>query len=118
MVVLHPRLGPDEPQATRVVNQDAAFRDPWALACDAFLAARNHQLVAMNGTGATQPLLVLTEEERKAGFWIHEPRPVLPQPRGTVIAPRTDPAQATGRLILANILEGRNMAGVKPGEIR
>lgn len=118
VVVLHPRLGPDEPKATRVVTPEPSFRDPWALAGDAFLAARNGELVAINGAGAIQPLLALTEQERKAGFWIHEPRPVLPQPRGTVIAPRTDPAQATGRLVLANILEGRNMVGVKPGEIR
>lgn len=118
MTVLNPRLGPDDPAAVRVINQDAAFRDPWALAGDAFLTTRDGQLLAMNGAGAAQVLLELSEPDRKAGFWIHEPRPVLVRPREAHIAPRTDRSQATGRLILGNILEGRNMAGVKPGEIR
>lgn len=118
MVVLHPRLGPDDPKAVRVLNPGAEFRDPWALAGDAFLAARHGELLAMNGAGATVPLHILSETDRKAGFWIHEPRPVLPRAREKIIAPRTDPTKATGKLILANILHGRNMAGVKPGEIR
>jgi cytochrome c553 len=64
------------------------------------------------------PLYTLSEADIKAGYWIHEPRPVLPHPRGTVIVSRTDLKKSTGRLILANVLEGRNMVGVKPGEIR
>ena len=118
ITVLNPRLGPDDPASVRIVNQDAAFRDPWAFSNDAFLAARDAQLLAMNGSGAAQVVLELPEADRKAGFWIHEPRPVLVRQREAHIAPRTDRQQATGRLILGNILEGRNMAGVKPGEIR
>lgn len=118
VVVLHPRLGPDDPKVVRVLNPGTGFRDPWALAGDAFIAARNGELLAMNGTGATMPLHVLSEADRRAGYWIHEPRPVLPQTPAKLIASRTDPTKATGRLILANVLAGRNMGGVKPGEIR
>lgn len=118
VVTLSPQLGPDDPAAVRVLTPTADFRDPWPLAEDAFLVARGAELLAMDGTGATTPLFTLSEPDRKAGFWIHEPRPVLPRPLEKTIACRTDPAQATGRLILANILEGRNMPGVKAGEIR
>jgi len=30
---------------------------------------------------------------------------------------RVDPARETGRLVLADVTAGRNMAGVKPGEV-
>ena len=118
VVTLNPRLGPDDPAAVHVVAPAADFRDPWPLAADAFLAARNSELLAMDGTGATATLLALSEADRRAGFWIHEPRPVLARPREKIIARHSDPALATGKLVLANILEGRNMQGVKPGEIR
>ncbi len=118
MVALHPKHGPDDMKVVRVLNDDSSLRDPWALAADAFLAARNGELLVMNGAGVIMPLYTLSEADIKAGYWIHEPRPILPQPRGTVIASRTDPSKSTGRLVLANVLEGRNMVGVKPGEIR
>ena len=35
-----------------------------------------------------------------------------------VIPPRSDPQQTTGRLILQDVYAGRNMAGVKRGEIK
>ena len=118
VVTLNPRLGPDDNAAFHVLSPAADFRDPWPLASDAFLVARGPELLAMDGKGATAPLFTLSEPDRKAGFWIHEPRPVLARPREKIIARHTDPAQATGKLILSNILDGRNMQGVKPGEIR
>jgi hypothetical protein len=118
VVTLSPRLGPDDNAAVQVIAPTADFRDPWPLAGDAFLVARGPEILAMDGKGATAPLLTLTQSERQAGFWVHEPRPVLPRPREKTIARHSDQTQATGKLILANILEGRNMKGVKPGEIR
>ncbi len=118
VVTLHPHRGPDDPAAARVVADDSEFRDPWALASGAFLVARGPELLAMDGDGATERLHILSEEERGAGFQLHEPRPVLPRPREEVIPPRIDRTKATGKLILADILEGRKMEGVEPGEIR
>ncbi len=118
VVTVNPRLGPDAPDAARILTPAADFRDPWPLAGDAFLVARGAELLAMDASGACAPLVTLSEPDRKAGFWVHEPRPVLQRPRETVIARRSDPALATGTLMLSNILEGRNMKGVKPGEIR
>jgi cytochrome c553 len=118
VVTLNPRFGPDDPAAIRILTPATDFRDPWPLAGDAFLVARGTELLAMDGTGATAPLVTLTESDRQAGFWIHEPRPVLPQPRETILARQTDSSQATGKLILYNVLEGRHMQGVQPGEIR
>lgn len=118
IVVVSPRLGPDDPKALRVISQATDFRDPWALSGGAFIAARNAEILALDGAGASQSLHVLSEADRAAGYWVHEPRPVLPQARARIITARTDLTQASGRLILANVLEGRNMVGVEPGEIR
>jgi hypothetical protein len=49
---------------------------------------------------------------------IHEPRPLRERPREPVIPDRVDWAAGTGRLLLADAGFGRNMAGVRPGEIR
>ncbi|MCH7227813.1 hypothetical protein [Haloferula sp. A504] len=118
VAVLHPDRGPDDPAAARVIADDTAFRDPWALASDAFLVARGAELLAMDGEGRTEPLHVLSEADRKAGYDLHEPRPVLPRPREEIIPARVDRSKATGKLILANIMEGRNMEGVEAGDIR
>ena len=48
---------------------------------------------------------------------LHEPRPLIPRARERVVPDRVQPETSTGRLALANIYRGRNMAGVKPGEI-
>ncbi len=49
---------------------------------------------------------------------LHEPRPLAPRARERIIPNRIEPGAATGRLALANVYQGRNMAGVKPGEIK
>jgi mono/diheme cytochrome c family protein len=118
VVTLSPRLGPDDKAAAHVLSPAANFRDPWPLASDAFVVARTHEILAMDGKGETAALFTLSEADRQAGFWVHEPRPVLPRALGKVISSHTDQTKATGKLILSNILEGRNMQGVKPGEIR
>jgi len=118
VVILNPRLGPDDARSVRVIHANDQIRDPWPLSGNAFLAARNADILAMNASGGLQAVFTLSEEDRKAGFWIHEPRPVLTRPREIIIPARTNLTQKTGKLILGNVLEGRNMGGVKPGEIR
>ena len=60
----------------------------------------------------------LPEAEVSAGFLCNEPRAVRSRPRERVIADRTDLSEDKGRFVLSNVYEGRNMAGVQPGEIR
>ena len=118
IVVLHPQLGPDDARAARVILGDSSMRDPWPFSRDDFLAARRGEILSIDAKGKTKKVHSLSAGDIKAGYWIHEPRPVLARPREAVIPTRTDPSKPTGKLILGNILEGRNMAGVAPGEIR
>jgi hypothetical protein len=118
LTVVDPKAGPDDPASARRISQEPAYRDPWAFSETCFLAARDHSLVLMNPAGETEELFRLSDADIKAGFHCHEPRPLVARPRETLVASRLDPSQATGTLMLANVCDGRNMAGVKPGEIK
>lgn len=118
VAVVNPDRGPDDPAGARLLTKEADFRDPWALSADCFLVARKDQLLVMDAHGKSRLLHQLNATDRANGFELHEPRPVVKRKREALIPDRVDHSKATGHLILANILEGRNMDGVKPGEIR
>ena len=67
---------------------------------------------------SSEEIFKLPAADRRAGLQLHEPRPLAPRPRERIIPDRVHPNQATGRLLLADIYNGRNMAGVKRGEIK
>ena len=118
ITVVDPKGGPDAQAFARTINKTAHFRDPWAFSEDCFLAARGDTLVLMDGTGRVEELLKLPAADRAAKLECHEPRPLAPRPRELVIQPRAKPEQTTGRMLLANVNDGRNMTGVKPGDIK
>jgi len=87
--------------------------------------------VAMNGAalpperapagvarGAVQTVYSLSEADRKAGLWLHEPRPLMPREREPVVVAKSNRAEAVGRLMLVDVTKGRNMAGVRPGDVK
>ncbi len=116
LATLRARLGPDAPRALRHVSRGSSFRDPWAFGEEAFMCAQERSLVLMNGKGQTSPLFKLPAEYGDA--WLHEPRPLVARPREPVAAARTDLSQRTGRFYLADVNHGRNLPGVRPGEIK
>jgi hypothetical protein len=118
ITVLDPKAGPDAPASARRISRDGWFRDPWAFSEDCFLAAQGATLVVMDGQGNQQTVFTLPAADRAAGLECHEPRPLSARPRERLVQPRVELAQRTGRLMLADVHEGRNMAGVQPGEIK
>lgn len=82
------------------------------------MAAKGVALVAMNGKGETQEVFRLPAVDIAAKLQLHEPRPLMPRPREASIPSRSNLGRATGTLILSNVYEGRNMEGVRPGEIK
>ncbi len=118
ITLVNPKAGPDTVAAAHPVSRSADFRDPWAFSPDCFLAARGPTVVLVDGQGNTQPLFALSAADRAAGLQCHEPRPLAARPRERLIPPRVDLAQGTGRLLLADVHVGRNMAGVQPGAIK
>jgi hypothetical protein len=87
------------------------FRDPWPLAPDCFLAAEHRSLLLLDAEGNT-------EEIYRGPRMVHDPRVIRSRPRERLVAPRSDRQKTTGRLVLSNLYQGRNMQGVRPGEIK
>lgn len=118
ITVVSPKVGPDEGVSARRITKGDDFRDPWAFSENCFMAARGPELLLVDGRGRTQELLRLSDAEAKQNWWIHEPRPLQPRMREAVIQDRMKPEEATGRMMLADVYEGRNMTGVKRGDIK
>ena len=129
-VVVDPRLGPDDPEAVRIVSPGTDIRDPWAFSEDAFLAARSSapywddrglregQIVLLDGEGRLQKIFELPEEDRKRGLEVHEPRPLIRRPREPNVAETARWDEHSGLAGIVDVSKGRNMAGVKPGDIK
>ena len=118
VTVLDTKAGPDAAAHAHKLTAERPYRDPWAFSEDCFIAALEGTLVLLDGQGHTQELFRLPDADLKAGMRLHEPRPLAPRPRERVIPERVALKDSTGRLVLADIYEGRNMAGVKRGEIK
>jgi len=113
------KAGPDNLPSLRNVTRRSDYRDVWAFSPDAFIAARDSRLMAINGRGQIATLFTLPEEFcKEPNTWLHEPRPIIKREREAVIPPRVDLAQPVGRYMLDNVYFGRNVSGVQPGEIK
>ena len=111
--VLSPRRGPDDQSVPKPLHQGRLTRDPYPLSADCFLVARDKEIVLMDSHGHEQVIYTYRGEGG-----VHEPRPIMPRPRERVVQPRTNPSQPTGRMVLADVYRGRNLPGVKRGDIR
>jgi hypothetical protein len=118
ITVVDPRCGPDDQSRAKPVSGSHDFRDPWAFSEGAFLAARGTQVVLLDGAGRVQVVYELGPEDVRAGLGCHEPRPLVPHPLEPVVPSSTDGSQETGRVLLADVAFGRNMEGVKRGEVK
>jgi len=118
LVVLDPAKGPDEKSSARRIAHAGSVRDPWALSENVFMVARGNEILLLDSDARTQVLYRLSPDEARLGLQCHEPRPLAPRRREQVIPPRRNPQHSTGRLFLVDIYKGRNMAGVRRGEIK
>ena len=116
--IIDPRQGPDDQSAAQVISQERNYRDPWAFSETAFLAAKGTQMILMDGDGNEQTIYELPTEWRQKNLWLHEPRPIIRREQERIIGDMTQPAKATGQLLVMDVHRGRNMEGVKQGEIK
>ena len=131
------KRGPDEQAAMVNLTKGANYRDPWPLSGEAFLAAVDKSLVAVDGKGQTAKLLTLPADfgptqtdwswwwstpanaPKDSGVvWLHEPRPLVPRGVEFQLPRRSNLAETTGRFLVDNVYRGRNTEGIKPGEIK
>jgi cytochrome c2 len=111
--VVSPKCGPDEKSFARPLHGGKWTRDPYPVAADCFLAARDNELVLMDGTGAIEPIYRYPGPGQ-----LHEPRPLQARPRERIIASRARPDQPSGRMFLADVHRGRHLDGVSRGQIK
>ncbi len=111
-----PQQGPDVLGNLVNISKQGDYRDPWAFSGDAFMAAENERLVLMNDRGETATLFTAPKEF--GPVWLHEPRPIVAHPVEFAIPPRVDLAKPTGKYLLEDVYRGRNMSGIRPGEIK
>lgn len=116
--IVDPKAGPDDLKSAQAIHTGTDFRDPYPLSAECFLIARRDRVYLMNSEGETQPVFRLSKEESKAGFECHEPRPIQSRTRELILPVNSNSEESSGQLILADIYEGRNMAGVERGEIK
>jgi hypothetical protein len=118
MTVVDPRNGPDDRKMAKRINKDGSLRDPYAISTDCFLVARDTDIRVIDDKGASDLLYNLPSEMIKKGMKVHEPRPLRARKRERVIPSRVNLAKATGTVMLQDVYIGRNMKGVKRGDIK
>ncbi len=116
ITVVDSRAGPDQQKFARRISQSADFRDPYPLSADSFLVARGPSILLMDANGLTTPIYTLPPAD--AGLECQEPRAIISRPRERIIPSRLDLESPTGRLVLADVTNGRNMEGVEPGDVK
>ncbi|NLX99844.1 MAG: hypothetical protein GXY83_27420 [Rhodopirellula sp.] len=115
VTIVDPSRGPDDMDMAQRVSQ-TKYRDPYPLAENLFLVADTKGVHFLTGAGREES--IYRPQEAGARWQCHEPRPLRARRREAIIPSRFAPEQPIGRLVLSDIYEGRNMAGVRRGEIK
>lgn len=123
LMVVDPSNGPDDRAASKPLdlgkcnNLRGQCVDPYPLAKDRFLFACGRTIYLTDGNGQSEALYSLPGTDPN-NWIIQEPRPIMARQRERIIPPQIDPEKSTGTLLVGNVYHGRNMTGVKPGEIK
>ena len=118
ITLIDPTKGPDDLTAAYPISWHHDHADSWAFSEEAFMAARQARIELVNAEGREQILYALPDNLREAGFWIHEPRPVIQREPERLIPDLTDPTKSTGIFALIDVYEGRQMGTVERGSIK
>ena len=113
--VIDPTLGPDALSMLRHISK-RLLRDPYPLTEDLFLVADDKGIYVMDDGGRVEPVFKL--DPRDYGLPAHEPRPLRSRRREPIRSNHARPQESTGHLLLSDIYEGRNMQGLRRGEIK
>ncbi|MGC8744625.1 MAG: hypothetical protein ACP5T0_12165 [Verrucomicrobiia bacterium] len=111
--IVSQKLGPDDRSAAKSLHKGRLIKDPYPMSASCILAARDKEIVLIDGNGNVDPILVY-----KGNGSLNEPRPIMKRPREPIIPDQIKPAEKTGYFFLANIYESRNLSGIKKGEIK
>jgi hydrazine synthase alpha subunit-like protein/WD40 repeat protein len=115
VTIVDPSLGPDEMSMVRSLGK-RRFRDPYPLSENCFLVADNEGIHLLSSEGEVET--IYRPEESGARWQCHEPRPLRSRRRESILPSRVAVEKPTGRLVLSDIYEGRNVEGIHHGEVK
>ena len=115
VTIVDPSLGPDEMSMARSLGK-RRFRDPYPLSEDSFLVADDEGIHLLSSQGKVET--IYRPQESGARWQCHEPRPLRSRRRESILPDRVAVEQATGRLVLSDMYEGRNVGGIRRGEVK
>ena len=123
VAIVTDRNGPDDQSMLVDITEAKDYCDPYPVTKELFLAARKNKLVVLNHDGEEctvyeQAQIPAGRELSLAKVGLHEPRPLIAREREHVISDRVDLQKATGKLVLTDVYNGRNMNGVEKGSIK
>ncbi len=113
--IVDPRAGPDDMATARRIGK-RHFRDPYPLSEDDFLVADDKGIYWMDGRGRVEP--IFRPQAGDCGLPVHEPRPLRSRPREPALSNRVQTERDAGAFVLHDVYEGRNMRGVRRGEVK
>jgi hypothetical protein len=116
VTIIDPDGGPDREPSARRIHRDGKWRDPTPVSRDAFLVARDREMHLLDRQGRTRLMYQL--DDQRPQMMLHEPIPVQRRATAPSVSPRAESDKATGQLVLADVTIGRNMEGVRPGDIK
>jgi len=125
--IVDPSKGPDSRANVNRITPNPEWRDPYPLTLKTEPSGRQWFLAAgpgagkmscVSGTGEVLTLYELPQSETKANMWLQEPRPIRARPRERIIPPRVKLGEGKGSAMVQDVYIGRNMVGVKPGDIK
>ncbi len=130
--IIRPAAGPDSERAARFLDRgypartaekrkghvgEEAWRDPYPVSADCFLAATRRCLAVMNAGGDYEVFFELPGGWHDK-WWAHEPRPLRARRREPIIPHTPDSGDGMATVAVMDVTEGRNMEGIDPGDIR
>jgi hypothetical protein len=118
VTVVDPSSGPDDPASAKPISRKQLYRDPYPLSEALFLVASDRDFGALDSRNRYEAIWTLPKAWQDKGLTVHEPRPLRRRRREPLIPSHIDESQSTGTVVLDNVYVGRNMKGVRPGEIK
>ncbi len=117
VTIVDPTNGPDDKSMAKAVS-GRRCRDPYPFSEKLFLVALNEEMGLLAGDGKYTTLWEMPDRYKREKLWLHEPRPIQSREREPVIPSRISLQEKTGTMMLENVYIGRNMDGVKRGDVK
>jgi len=111
VMVVAESSGPNATAMVKAITPQDGFRDPYPVSPHGFLVARENSILLLNDAGTMTTLY-------SGKQMVHEPRLLKPRVCEPVIPSRVDLSKDTATLFVTDVYQGRNMDGIKHGDIK